>query len=42
MIHFIKQIPHSEKTKKLHPPRDFNNFVGRTANNHQQRVPYLY
>jgi hypothetical protein len=38
MIHFIKQLPHCGRTKKLHPPRVFNNFVGRTENSQQQLI----
>jgi hypothetical protein len=31
-IKLIKQTPHSARTKKLHPLRDFNNFCGPTQN----------
>jgi len=40
MIHFIKQIPHSGRTERLQPLRDFNSFLVelQTVNNNVFRV----
>lgn len=38
----MKQTPHSGKTKKQHPPWDFNSFRGRIRVSKQERLPPVY